>query len=413
MIIKTELLKNFLIRTSVFFFVAFAGFVTPGAACSTPVFRYALEMWAAYAYRVEVIHDGNLIPGQKQALEYLKAASSSAIPVNLLVIETVAGPAMKVNREALPLIRLSFPEAHKKPGVIWEGSLTEENVKKLVDSPSRKELVANIQNGDAAVWLFLPGGQTGKDARRLQVLEAALPQMSENLKLSETATDADGNPLDIKIINTGVSFSLVQIDRNDPAEEIFIKILLATEPDLKLFENVPMAFPVFGQGRELYALIDGGIKKKNIETACSTVIGWCSCTIKDDNPGMDLLLKSDWNLAIGDSSWIQPEQIPEITGISDFVEEKAEVKHNQVKEQPTAAAKAKEVTPDITTAPAEKPELQVEKEEVTAEPVVTLSSTGPEANQSLLESPLLRNILFAMALLLIIIVTASFLLKRT
>ncbi len=388
----------------------------PAYSCSTPVFRYALEMWSAYAYRVEVIHDGNLNPEQKQALDYLKAAASTAVPANLKVIETIVDNHADMEGEQLPFVRLLFPEADKMEEIIWQGSLTNENAKKIVSSPAREELVRRIRKGDATVWLFLPGGRGDRDEEKLQVLDASLRRLSKDLKLSETATDVNGNPLDIKIINTGVHFSMISIDAKDPAEEIFIKMLLATERDLRYFKNVPMAFPVFGRGRELYALVGNGIKDKNIEKACSTVIGWCSCTIKDDNPGIDLLLKADWNLAIGDSSWIQPEQLPEITGIAGFVEKENTVEEMKEMAEDTGSPEVEEETV-VVDHPAEIQETETIIEEEpgrTAEEVaVGSSNTMEDQTAEASMSPLLRNALFAMGFLLLIVAVISFFLKRS
>jgi hypothetical protein len=70
-------------------------------------------------------------------------------------------------------------------------------------------------------------------------------------------------------------------------------MLLATEPDLKQSSG-PIAFPVFGQGRALYALVGKGIKHETIDEAASFLIGSCSCQVKEKNPGSDLLMAVDW-----------------------------------------------------------------------------------------------------------------------
>lgn len=394
--------KNTLINRFLVIFVILTGYITPGYSCSTPVFRYALEMWAAYAYTVEVIHDGTLTNAQQEALNYLKSSSNAEVPVNLRVIETVASESKDIDKKDLPIMRLSFPNAHNKPGIIWQGKLTSENVERLIDSPSRRQVVERIRNGDAAVWLFLESGNAKKDSKQLKILEEELRRLTKNMKLAESATDVNGNPLDIKIINTGVSFSMVKIDKNDPAEEIFIKILLGTEPDLNLFTNVPLAFPIFGQGRALYSLVGAGIKDKNIETACSSVIGWCSCTIKDDNPGTDLLLKADWNIAIGDSSWIHPEEIPDITGLSGFIPNEEEV------DDKTEV----DVKPETQIKTENKPVNIIEIKEPVVKTSTILSSEMAEEDQESHINPILRNAFFAMVLLLIVIGTVLFVLKR-
>lgn len=381
-------------------------------SCSTPVFRYALEMWGAYAYVVEVYHDGNLDDSQQQALDYLKNAYASEGPVNIKVLEVTENYPDDVNKEEFPLMRLTFPTEHKIHDVVWQGKLSETHAKNIIDSPSRKQVLNNISRGDAAVWLFLESGNAEKDAKQLKILKDELQRLSKSLKLSETATDVAGNPLDIKIINTGVDFSLVQIDRNDPAEEIFIKILLGTEADLKLFQNIPLAFPIFGQGRALYALAGNGIKPKNIETACSTIIGWCSCTIKDDNPGTDLLLKADWNSIIGDSTWIKKEEVPDITGLSGFLSDEEGIDEKPEVIDESEEVKVEEVlVAELVKEPEIVPYIYEEKKESGNENKIILKSSVIEEEQNTI-SPLLRNSLFAMVLLIIVMATASYIVKR-
>ena len=386
-------------------------------SCSTPVFRYALEMWPAYSYVIEVIHDGNLSSSQQKAFDLLKNAASSDISTNLKIIEKAQS---NTSNSEVAMIKMSFPEEHKIPGTLWQGPLTKENVEKIINSPSRKQALENIRRGDAAVWLFLESGNTERDDKQFKVLQKELVRLSKTLKLSETATDVSGKLLDIKVINTGVNFSLVRIDRNDPLEEVFINILLGTEADLQYFKNAPLAFPMFGQGRVLYALAGNGIKSKNIETACSTIIGWCSCTIKDDNPGTDLLFMANWDSIIGDSSWIQPEQIPEITGLSGFIAEETENDElievqKELKEKETASP---EIAAEdrLMAEVRETPEKTEETPEMVLEPVKVnnriITSSVSEDNQDHHLNPLLRNSLIAFALFLVIIASTLFIMKR-
>ena len=165
---------------------------------------------------------------------------------------------------------------------------------------------------------------------------------------------------------------MVRVSNTNPEEEIFVKMLLGTEPDLASF-HAPLAFPVFGRGRVLYALAGKGINHKLIKTACNAIIGWCSCTIKEDNPGTDLLFMADWEKAIGDTSWIH-EEIPEITGLSGFIpsEDKKEVKETE----PEAKEIIRKNIPDTVI------------------------------------GPLWRNIIFVIVLLVIAVLTISYIIKR-
>jgi hypothetical protein len=53
-------------------------------------------------------------------------------------------------------------------------------------------------------------------------------------------------------------------------------------------------FPVFGQGRVLYALVGAGINEMTIAETCGFLVGACSCQVKALNPGTDLLIWADW-----------------------------------------------------------------------------------------------------------------------
>ena len=72
-----------------------------------------------------------------------------------------------------------------------------------------------------------------------------------------------------------------------------METLLSTEPDLR-GRDEPMAFPVFGRGRVLYALVGAGVNAENVRHTLDFLVGGCSCTIKRQNPGVDLLLTADW-----------------------------------------------------------------------------------------------------------------------
>lgn len=387
---------------------------TSAFSCSTPVFRYALEMWPAYLYVVEIIHDGNLSSSEQRAIDLLKNSTASESSANLKIVETLPTNAKS---SVGALIKITFPEEHNIPNTIWEGPLTRENAEKIINSPSRKQALQNIQRGDAAVWLFLESGNTIKDDQTFNFLKDKLVSLSKTLKLSETATDVSGNLLDIKIINTGVNFSLVRIKRNDPMEEVFINILLQTEADLQFFKDAPLAFPMFGQGRVLYALAGNGIKSKNIEKACSTIIGWCSCTIKDDNPGTDLLFSANWDSIIGDSSWIQQEEIPDISGLSGFISDQVdsvEIIQVENKTQATLISASEtemeeRLVDEVIELIEKEPELS--QEEVKANNEILQSSVS-EVDKDSEMSPLLRNSLITVALILVIITSTLFIIKR-
>ncbi len=399
-------------------------FIIPALSCSTPVFRYALERWLAFNYTVEVIHNGNLNDEQKQALELLLKISSGNLNTNLKVVETSVTAKHNISEEELPLIQLYYPVETNNREVLWQGKLTTENVNKIIDSPARREIIRRIQKGDAVAWILLESTDEYKNDLAAKTLSDELTVLSKDLKLASTATDADGVPLDINIVNRGVHFSMLKISRDDPSEEIFIKMLLGTEPDLPFIKS-PLAFPVFGRGRVLFALVGRGIKEKLIKETCNSVIGWCSCTIKEDNPGSDLLFTADWEKVVGDSSWIQPEEIPEISGLTEFlvpekemvseslvenegVDKKNETKLEESKKEIKDVSSEKTSINNLTSGVEVKEEVK-EIELPEAQNEVLLMNQEPDKSTF---SNLTRNIILVFIFLIILVLTLSFLLKR-
>jgi hypothetical protein len=71
-------------------------------------------------------------------------------------------------------------------------------------------------------------------------------------------------------------------------------MLIHSESDLAE-RTEPMVFPVYGRGRALWGLIGPGITASNIRDSASFLVGACSCEVKEQNPGFDLLLAADWD----------------------------------------------------------------------------------------------------------------------
>jgi hypothetical protein len=237
-------------------------------------------------------------------------------------------------------------------------------------------MAQKLLSGEVAVWVLIKSGHEQKDGRARQALKTHLERASATLRIPEIGTDLNGNPVAVTDYKTyPVHFSLMELARDDQDEELLVSALLNSEPDLRQYDE-PMAFPVFGRGRALYALVGAGIQEKNILEACQSLINWCSCEIKALNPGTDLLISADWSRPFG-GKMVQDPELP-LTGLSGF-------------DQDQAAAEA--VKPDPKADPVEP--AAVSKVAPTAG-----SATGPvpigapaQAPDSS-EGPLVRNVLY-------------------
>lgn len=296
--------------------VALAGSVL---ACQVPVFRYALERWPPDRCRVLVLSDGPLQPEQSAVLAPLIGKPGGGSTVDLKVVDVAQTNDKAIDElwkrhgtgSADPVIVALYPETASIPQdqAAHSAALSERHVQQILSSPAREEIGRRLVEGHSAVWVLVESGDQVKDQAAVQTLERQLKKDAEWLKLpSVKELEIDPKVLSDARIKLKIEFSIVSISRDDPEEAFLLDCLLNSESDLRSFEE-PIAFPVFGRGRVLYALVGQGIAAETIRTATSFIAGPCSCQVKSQNPGFDLLLSRNWDAAVGDIFISQP--VPE------------------------------------------------------------------------------------------------------
>jgi hypothetical protein len=271
--------------------VVLALLVASGAAraCDTPVFLYALERWPADPYEVTVLHRGPLGAEDRALVARLEApAEDGSARPNVIVRATE-----DAGRER-PWLAVRYPAAAGIEAEVWSGPLTAGAVEELRDSPARQELARRLLAGET-VWVLLSSGKAEADASAEKLIGAELGRLSR-----ARPPEAEG-PRPV--------FSLLRVDRADPAERVLVRMLLHSEPDLA-GRAEPMAFPVFGRGRVLYALVGAGITPGNVGKAAAFLGGDCSCEVKRECPGTDLLLTADWGSATAAGAEVLPDAPP-------------------------------------------------------------------------------------------------------
>lgn len=300
-----------MLRKITVFLIPLAACLCPltAQACDVPVFRYALERWPAERYLLTAYGPDSLSPQQKQALAFCRNLSSRPDnPANFDLVVSGAPPG-----EA-PSFQLTCPSVAGRPVDIWSGGITEQNAGRIADSPARQEIAARLVDGQSAVWVLLESGDRGRDEAAGRLLESELAALERSLTLPEAVTGGGGRDLP----QLRVDFSLIRVSRTDPAEEVLVRMLCSSEPDLGDYSAWPIAFPVFGRGRVLYALVGAGITQENIRRACAFLVGPCACEIKDLSPGMDLLIAADWERAV-QASWVDrvdPSGLASLAGMA-------------------------------------------------------------------------------------------------
>jgi hypothetical protein len=266
---------------------ALATNAAPAPACNVPVFRYALEHWPADRYAVTVYHRGPLTRQEKGWLGELERSAN----IDLRRVDLSKKAEHLAHPPELPWLTVTLPAAREE---IWAGRLSTAAVRAVIESPARREISRRLQAGESAVWVLLDTGPGQRSPDLATTIEDQLRRLERSLELpSRTAAPEDRVTAE-EAIPLRLAFSLLRIRRDDPQEQILVRALLASEPDLAA-RSGPMLFPVFGRGRVLYALVDRGIEPSNIEKAATFLVSGCSCTIKRDSPGTDLLLAADWS----------------------------------------------------------------------------------------------------------------------
>jgi len=290
--------------------LAVALFATSALACQVPVFRYALERWNADKYEVIILHDAELSETSQSLLKKLQAPqllASSNFEVQLTNVDKVRDPRLKglwekrVDADS-PLMVVLYPRtaAEVPDRVIEVKALSETSVEQLVRSPVRDEVAKRLSGGQSAVWIFIPGGDEVANATALKLLNDRIAVNTSRLAVP-TAEELEIEPsvLAKNRIPLRIEFSVVTLDRKDPRESFLLNALMNSEPDLD--SSKPITFPVFGRGRVLYALVGDGIMAETTDTACQFITGPCSCQVKNQNPGFDLLISSNWDDAVAGS----------------------------------------------------------------------------------------------------------------
>jgi len=293
------------------------------SACQVPVFRYALERWPADRYELAVFYS------EAVNVEIPSAANLDVVKIDIAKMDdadrAIYGD-VKLN-DGAALMRLFYPREVGIDEPIWEAPFTPENLAKVIDSPARKAIRERILAGKSAVWVIVDG-----DAVLEGKLTAQLKTISESLEIS----DAVIGPGNLDRVASGevamedvlrstiplkIDFDLMRIQRDDPAEEVFIRMLFGVSQDaLEQYPDAPLLFPVFGRGRSIDGVPAPIASEELLRNACDYLCGACSCEVKKENPGIDLIMNIDWDAFVAGSEVVIEKELPPLSGAGDLVE---------------------------------------------------------------------------------------------
>lgn len=262
----------------------------PASACQVPVFRYGLDHWQPAAFIVQVPRD------RIDDIDWLYEVTDR--PDVAIDVEVIDGDAFRVL-------------APYDPTPLWRGELDAERLRSIAESPARRELAKRLLAGDSVVWVYV-GGDGPEDETHLELLRKRVRLLEQRVELPEI----DPNDPASKIgpgPRLALRFSVLHVQRDDPAEQWFVRLLGG--PSHAEVADGPFVAPVFARGRVLSVLPAEFVDEAVLDEACFYLAGACSCQVKDQNPGWDLLVAVDWEEGL----WAADEQRLAAVSISDVV----------------------------------------------------------------------------------------------
>ena len=286
-------------------------------ACNVPVFRFALERWQADVCEVVIFHDSGLKPDDEAFVTDLEKSSlAKGGTSNLTVMRQDVHGEMTPDTERLwqsiqstekPELPFAVARAAKgKDKVVnhWRGKLTQLREAGLLTSPVREELVRRLQNGDAVVWLLIKSPNEELTAKARAVLKQQCEKLPNELELPE-GIGLPGSELysEVPLL---LQFSVLEVDSTDLKESYLVKQLTGFQSEA-VTAGQPLIVPVFGRGRALEVIPGSDLSAELIHDLTEFLCGACSCQVKEQNPGFDLLLTTNWNTALfGDDAELPP-----------------------------------------------------------------------------------------------------------
>src|SRR5579859_3743240 len=131
----------------------------PVGACSVPVFRYALDRWAADPLPVTVFHRDSLTPEQERLVTRLRKPAHANVEIRLVDVskpldERTQRLWQTQTKFPLPRLVLDYADGRPNDEPAWSAPLDKDSIAALLDSPARQIIGRRILEGQSAVFVL-------------------------------------------------------------------------------------------------------------------------------------------------------------------------------------------------------------------------------------------------------------------
>jgi hypothetical protein len=315
-------------------------------ACNVPVFRYALERWQNDLYHVVVFHKGNLSAEEKKRGDEIGHRSTleggtANLEVTTVDVAQPFEPGFQdlwktVPKDAsLPFVLLQARMGREKTLTVWESPLKDVNLDRLTHSRDRQEIVDRLLKGHSAVWVVLPGKDELATHNTVNLIETELNRLQDELPLPE-GIGQPGSEVYSEIPLT-LRFSVLVLKTGSESDVLLPEMMRRIAPAAAA-EGQPLVAPVFGRGRAVDVIPGDRVDEGTVEDLSKFICGACSCQVKEQNPGFDLLMSVPWNEKLFAPDLIPPKDAPKKQKAAELLAI-----------APGTVNKAEPVTPSATT----------------------------------------------------------------
>ena len=405
------------------------GIGSAASACDTPVYRYAMYRWEPAAYSVWCFHRGEPGKDVAEVNRRLDPLGGTAGATTNLRLESVDLAAKDSLEKVPPWVKKAWEARAADPlpsylvftpwrTELFAGRLDLASVEAMAESPARKQIAKLLDKGQMAVFLLLPGkdpkinGQAEKAVEeviakvrsgKVALGPARMEDIPPEVPPTPAKQKADAGPGDKPPASPDApsppppppEVGLVKIDRSDKAEAWLVRPLATVESDLPEAVGQPMVFAAYGRGRVLPPCIGKGITPENLLEQLTFLAGACSCTVKDQQPGVDLLFRWDWQataerLAAGQEDLLgpaSPGRKMDVDRVGEFPAEAAKDKETaglspgRVVIAPSGDPPAKSAEPGVTRSGGPEPEAKPSALLANSDPPAAAPSVSPVPSQ--------------------------------
>lgn len=404
------------------FTFAFTFMVIIILACKTPVYKYAILNWNERDYyQVLRIYDSTKkqididpeVKKQFEGKEYI--TNVGFIPIDISQdLDQMYGEDFKTFLKAnmgdktAPFHIIMNP----RKNVIYNGDLKADDIPKLIMSPKRVELAQKLSIGKIML-ILVESTDAEKNKKAIDEIKKGIKKSIDiELDIRSQGEDPTAPPIDKKTLKP-IDMEFVTVNPSDANETWFYRQLIKVNPKLEA-SNEPMVFGIVGRGFVFdQCLVGEYLTEEQIVNMAIFLSGPCSCTVKAENGGVDILTSWDWDKTIKvkleaneeDDSEKAVAKVPGFGGdeVDSNAVDTAKDKANKTQEKPGDQKEKAEVKESTASKESVKEEPKLLKNEKDSKKELTKLDSEQPVN----ESDFLKIILFAIAgaVVLLVVIT--------